>query len=145
MSNARSSPSKASHLFWQVLLPWFDLSTVVRILMILKLPISLPCIARVLLFIISSCNRHLFHSTTSHFQVSAFFGSLNCSPNILSEYLQWNFFNHHFFFHCLPLTRDIICLMQFFQRDAGFQQDLYQIALFLAVLYFVVQFLRTTL
>ncbi|KAL3749768.1 hypothetical protein ACJRO7_010829 [Eucalyptus globulus] len=34
---------------------------------------------------------------------------------------------------------------KFFQRDDGFQQDLYQIALFLAVLYFVVQFLRTTL
>ncbi|ESR41853.1 transmembrane protein [Citrus sinensis] len=34
---------------------------------------------------------------------------------------------------------------KFFQRDDGFQKDLYQIALFLAVLYFVVQFLRTTL
>ncbi|XP_010251664.1 PREDICTED: uncharacterized protein LOC104593489 isoform X1 [Nelumbo nucifera] len=34
---------------------------------------------------------------------------------------------------------------KFFQRDDGFQRDVYQIALFLAVLYFVVQFLRTTL
>ncbi|MBA0681008.1 hypothetical protein Goari_012671 [Gossypium aridum] len=42
----------------------------------------------------------------------------------------------------------IICVImceQFFQRDDGFQRDVYQIALFLAVLYFVVQFLRTTL
>ncbi|KAF5726336.1 hypothetical protein HS088_TW22G00013 [Tripterygium wilfordii] len=35
--------------------------------------------------------------------------------------------------------------MKFFQRDDSFQRDAYQIALFLAVLYFVVQFLRTTL
>ncbi|XP_059665604.1 uncharacterized protein LOC132311621 [Cornus florida] len=34
---------------------------------------------------------------------------------------------------------------KFFQRDDGFQRDAYQIALFLAILYFVVQFLRTTL
>eukprot|EP00268_Persea_americana_P054884 TRINITY_DN6336_c1_g2_i4.p1 TRINITY_DN6336_c1_g2~~TRINITY_DN6336_c1_g2_i4.p1 ORF type:complete len:282 (+),score=62.11 TRINITY_DN6336_c1_g2_i4:252-1097(+) len=34
---------------------------------------------------------------------------------------------------------------KFFQRDDGFQRDAYQIALFLAVVYFVVQFLRTTL
>ncbi|XP_002514832.2 uncharacterized protein LOC8274274 [Ricinus communis] len=34
---------------------------------------------------------------------------------------------------------------KFFQRDDGFQRDAYQIALFLAVIYFVVQFLRTTL
>ncbi|CAA3022452.1 uncharacterized protein LOC111407616 [Olea europaea subsp. europaea] len=34
---------------------------------------------------------------------------------------------------------------KFFQRDDGFQRDVYQIALFLAVVYFVVQFLRTTL
>ncbi|KAH7519108.1 hypothetical protein JRO89_XSUnG0135100 [Xanthoceras sorbifolium] len=34
---------------------------------------------------------------------------------------------------------------KFFQRDDGFQSDFYQIALFLAVLYLVVQFLRTTL
>ncbi|RVW70172.1 hypothetical protein CK203_057148 [Vitis vinifera] len=34
---------------------------------------------------------------------------------------------------------------KFFQRDDSFQRDFYQIALFLAVLYFVVQFLRTTL
>ncbi|XVE90614.1 hypothetical protein DITRI_Ditri20bG0091900 [Diplodiscus trichospermus] len=34
---------------------------------------------------------------------------------------------------------------KFFQSDDGFQRDVYQIALFLAVLYFVVQFLRTTL
>ncbi|CDP04190.1 unnamed protein product [Coffea canephora] len=34
---------------------------------------------------------------------------------------------------------------KFFQRDDGFQRDAYQFALFLAVLYFVVQFLRTTL
>ncbi|KAK7243234.1 hypothetical protein RIF29_38025 [Crotalaria pallida] len=34
---------------------------------------------------------------------------------------------------------------KFFQRDDGFQQDAYQIALLLAVLYFVVQFLKTTL
>ncbi|XP_057435794.1 uncharacterized protein LOC130728356 [Lotus japonicus] len=34
---------------------------------------------------------------------------------------------------------------KFFQRDDSFQQDVYQIALFLAILYFVVQFLRTTL
>ncbi|OAY32269.1 uncharacterized protein LOC110629711 [Manihot esculenta] len=34
---------------------------------------------------------------------------------------------------------------KFFQRDEGFQRDAYQIALFLAVLYFVVQFLKTTL
>ncbi|KAJ6360476.1 hypothetical protein OIU77_004486 [Salix suchowensis] len=34
---------------------------------------------------------------------------------------------------------------KFFQRDDSFQRDAYQIALFLAVLYFVVQFLRTTL
>ncbi|EOY09787.1 Uncharacterized protein TCM_025167 isoform 2 [Theobroma cacao] len=34
---------------------------------------------------------------------------------------------------------------KFFQRDDGFQRDVYQIALFLAVLYFVIQFLRTTL
>ncbi|KAI3459131.1 hypothetical protein Pfo_015794 [Paulownia fortunei] len=36
-------------------------------------------------------------------------------------------------------------MIQFFQRDDSFQRDLYQIALFLAVVYFVVQFLRTTL
>ncbi|XP_058219625.1 uncharacterized protein LOC131330149 isoform X1 [Rhododendron vialii] len=35
--------------------------------------------------------------------------------------------------------------MKFFQRDDSFQRDAYQIALFVAVLYFVVQFLRTTL
>ncbi|CAK9168399.1 unnamed protein product [Ilex paraguariensis] len=34
---------------------------------------------------------------------------------------------------------------KFFQRDDSFQRDAFQIALFLAVLYFVVQFLRTTL
>uniref|UniRef100_A0A1D1XNN7 UPF0041 protein YHR162W n=1 Tax=Anthurium amnicola TaxID=1678845 RepID=A0A1D1XNN7_9ARAE len=34
---------------------------------------------------------------------------------------------------------------KFFQREDGFQRDAYQIALFLAVVYFVVQFLRTTL
>ncbi|CAL0303316.1 unnamed protein product [Lupinus luteus] len=34
---------------------------------------------------------------------------------------------------------------KFFQRDDGFQQDVYQIALLLAVLYLIVQFLRTTL
>ncbi|KAI4378057.1 hypothetical protein MLD38_015597 [Melastoma candidum] len=34
---------------------------------------------------------------------------------------------------------------KFFQRDDGFQQDLYQVALLLAVIYFVVQWLRTTL
>uniref|UniRef100_A0A5B7BHA8 Uncharacterized protein n=1 Tax=Davidia involucrata TaxID=16924 RepID=A0A5B7BHA8_DAVIN len=34
---------------------------------------------------------------------------------------------------------------KFFQRDDSFQRDAYQIALFLAILYFVVQFLRTTL
>ncbi|KAM3691303.1 uncharacterized protein LOC142607396 isoform X1 [Castanea sativa] len=34
---------------------------------------------------------------------------------------------------------------KFFQRDDSFQRDAYQIALLLAVLYFVVQFLRTTL
>lgn len=34
---------------------------------------------------------------------------------------------------------------KFFQRDDSFQRDAYQIALFLAVLYFLVQFLRTTL
>ncbi|KAK9087987.1 hypothetical protein Syun_030381 [Stephania yunnanensis] len=34
---------------------------------------------------------------------------------------------------------------KFFQRDDGFQRDAYQIALFLAIVYFVVQFLRTTL
>ncbi|KAE8729551.1 putative Tetratricopeptide repeat (TPR)-like superfamily protein [Hibiscus syriacus] len=34
---------------------------------------------------------------------------------------------------------------KFFQRDDGFQRDVYQIALFLAVFYFVVQFLRITL
>ncbi|KAK7340376.1 hypothetical protein VNO77_21078 [Canavalia gladiata] len=34
---------------------------------------------------------------------------------------------------------------KFFQRDDSFQQDAYQIALLIAVLYFVVQFLRTTL
>ncbi|GFQ00389.1 hypothetical protein PHJA_002182900 [Phtheirospermum japonicum] len=33
----------------------------------------------------------------------------------------------------------------FFQRDESFQRDLYQIALFLAIVYFVVQYLRTTL
>lgn len=32
-----------------------------------------------------------------------------------------------------------------FQRDDGLQRDLYQVALFLAVVYFVVQFLKTTL
>ncbi|XP_040999395.1 uncharacterized protein LOC121245188 [Juglans microcarpa x Juglans regia] len=35
--------------------------------------------------------------------------------------------------------------MKFFQRDDNFQRDAYQIALFLAVLYFVVQFLKLTL
>lgn len=35
--------------------------------------------------------------------------------------------------------------MKFFQRDDNFQRDVYQIALFLAVLYFVVQFLKLTL
>ncbi|KAG4992606.1 hypothetical protein JHK87_026063 [Glycine soja] len=34
---------------------------------------------------------------------------------------------------------------KFFQRDDSFQQDVYQIALLLAVIYLVVQFLRTTL
>ncbi|GER51337.1 alpha/beta-Hydrolases superfamily protein [Striga asiatica] len=34
---------------------------------------------------------------------------------------------------------------KFFQRDESFQRDLYQIALFLAIVYFVVQYLRTTL
>ncbi|KAG2404218.1 uncharacterized protein HKW66_Vig0111400 [Vigna angularis] len=34
---------------------------------------------------------------------------------------------------------------KFFQRDDSFQRDAYQIALFLAVIYLVVQFLRTTL
>ncbi|KAG1363397.1 hypothetical protein COCNU_11G002240 [Cocos nucifera] len=34
---------------------------------------------------------------------------------------------------------------KFFQRDENLQRDVYQIALFLAVIYFVVQFLRTTL
>ncbi|KAL3523312.1 hypothetical protein ACH5RR_016146 [Cinchona calisaya] len=34
---------------------------------------------------------------------------------------------------------------KFFQRDDSFQRDAYQIALFLAVLYFVFQFLKTTL
>ncbi|KDP26879.1 hypothetical protein JCGZ_18037 [Jatropha curcas] len=34
---------------------------------------------------------------------------------------------------------------KFFQRDDGFQRDVYQIALFIAVIYFVVQFLKTTL
>ncbi|GAV89134.1 DUF2358 domain-containing protein [Cephalotus follicularis] len=34
---------------------------------------------------------------------------------------------------------------KFFQREDSFQRDAYQIALFLVVLYFVVQFLRTTL
>ncbi|XP_078432491.1 transmembrane protein, putative (DUF2358) [Wolffia australiana] len=34
---------------------------------------------------------------------------------------------------------------KFFQRDDGFQRDVYQIALFLAVVYFVVQFLKLTL
>ncbi|GFS43036.1 transmembrane protein, putative [Actinidia rufa] len=34
---------------------------------------------------------------------------------------------------------------KFFQRDDGFQRDAYQFALFLALIYFVVQFLRTTL
>ncbi|KAM5561911.1 hypothetical protein ABKV19_022481 [Rosa sericea] len=33
---------------------------------------------------------------------------------------------------------------KFFQRDDGFQRDVYQIALFLALVYFVVQLLRTT-
>ncbi|XP_021857394.1 uncharacterized protein [Spinacia oleracea] len=35
--------------------------------------------------------------------------------------------------------------MKFFQRDDSEQRDLYQIALFLALVYFVVQYLRTTL
>ncbi|PQQ09379.1 uncharacterized protein Pyn_41000 [Prunus yedoensis var. nudiflora] len=34
---------------------------------------------------------------------------------------------------------------KFFQRDDGFQRDVYQIALFLALVYFVVQLLKTTL
>ncbi|KAK3028792.1 hypothetical protein RJ639_039058 [Escallonia herrerae] len=34
---------------------------------------------------------------------------------------------------------------KFFQRDDSFQRDAYQIALVLALVYFVVQFLRTTL
>ncbi|KAK9692219.1 hypothetical protein RND81_09G249400 [Saponaria officinalis] len=34
---------------------------------------------------------------------------------------------------------------KFFQRDDGFQRDVYQIALFLALVYLVVQYLRTTL
>lgn len=34
---------------------------------------------------------------------------------------------------------------KFFQRDDGFQRDVYQIALFLALVYFVIQVLRTTL
>ncbi|KAI8005958.1 hypothetical protein LOK49_LG07G01749 [Camellia lanceoleosa] len=34
---------------------------------------------------------------------------------------------------------------KFFERDDSFRRDAYQIALFLAVVYFVVQFLRTTL
>ncbi|PKA54858.1 hypothetical protein AXF42_Ash000693 [Apostasia shenzhenica] len=34
---------------------------------------------------------------------------------------------------------------KFFQRDDGFQRDAYQVALFLAITYFVVQFLKSTL
>ncbi|CAO2837510.1 unnamed protein product [Amaranthus hypochondriacus] len=34
---------------------------------------------------------------------------------------------------------------KFFQRDDSYQRDLYQIALFLALVYFVVQYLKTTL
>lgn len=34
---------------------------------------------------------------------------------------------------------------KFFQRDDGFQRDLYQVALFLALIYFVYQFLKETL
>ncbi|GAB2211915.1 hypothetical protein Droror1_Dr00025254 [Drosera rotundifolia] len=34
---------------------------------------------------------------------------------------------------------------KFFQRDDSFQRDLYQIALFVAILYFVVEFLKSTL
>ncbi|XP_051120219.1 uncharacterized protein LOC127243990 [Andrographis paniculata] len=34
---------------------------------------------------------------------------------------------------------------KFFQRDDNFQRDLYQIALFIAIVYFVVQYLRTIL
>lgn len=43
------------------------------------------------------------------------------------------------------MTKLDLVSVQFFQRDDGFQRDVYQIALFLAVVYFVVQFLRTTL
>jgi len=40
----------------------------------------------------------------------------------------------------------LVLLVQFFQRpDDGFNQDVYQIGLLLAVIYFIVQFLRTTL
>ncbi|XP_078170021.1 transmembrane protein, putative (DUF2358) isoform X1 [Carex rostrata] len=34
---------------------------------------------------------------------------------------------------------------KFFQQDDGFQQDVYQIAILLAIIYFVVQFLRNTI
>lgn len=40
----------------------------------------------------------------------------------------------------------LVLLLQFFQRpDDAFNQDVYQIGLLLAVIYFIVQFLKTTL
>jgi len=39
----------------------------------------------------------------------------------------------------------LVVVMQFFQRDNSFERDVYQIALFLAIVYFVVQFLKNTI
>lgn len=39
----------------------------------------------------------------------------------------------------------LLMMMQYFQRDDSFERDFYQVALFLAIVYFVVQFLRNTL
>jgi len=48
----------------------------------------------------------------------------------------------------MPAIQNLILVLwaQFFQRpDDGFNQDVYQIGLLLAVIYFVVQFLKTVL
>jgi len=48
----------------------------------------------------------------------------------------------------MPVIQKLILVLwvQFFQRpDDGFNQDVYQIGLLLAVIYFIVQFLKTIL
>lgn len=68
-------------------------------------------------------------------------------PTKVESYFQMMLFFHEFYLILSAFLTDVPThfLIQFFQRDDSFQRDFYQIALFLAVVYFVVQFLRTTL